>query len=240
MRSWWAWVWAGAVVGCAPTVELEVPAAPAFDLPTDAVAVIARDRECQPAADALARALRGHDRLTVDHRAPMRLELVVCGEDQSWTIEEQDSDESSSRRRTSVAARAHAVVAVTAGGRVHAHLIGTGRHHLATSWSDEPGTRPNTSQAVRRQVHEDLADDLVLQLNPVPTLVERRVYPNASSGSARDLHNLAVAAEVQGDLELAWLLAQAAWLERPSPRSASYLDALHRRRATFSPSPAAD
>ncbi len=212
-----------------PTVQLEVPAAPAVHLQADAVAVVAHDRACQPAADALTRGLADSGVLHVDHRAEVRLELIACGDDESFTVEQQGSQDSPTRRRTDVAARAHAVVAVTAHGQTAAHLIGAGRHHLTTSWT-EPNRMARVRNTAQRQAFADLADDLVQQLSPVPMLVERRVYPNASNGSARELHTLAVRAEQGGDVELAWLLAQAAHLENPTPRTASYLDALHRRR----------
>jgi hypothetical protein len=216
-------------VGCAPTVQLEVPAAPAVSLPTHAVAVVAHERVCQPAADALARELGDSDGVTVDHRAPLRLELIACGDDQSWTVEQVGSDDQPQRQRTTVAARAHAVVAVVSPDGVRAHLIGTGRHLVASSWS-EPTRLAHVSRTAHRHVLGDLAADLAHQVSPVPTMVERRVYPNAGPGSARELHNLAVRAEQRGDLDLAWLLAQAAWNERPTPARAGYLDELRRRR----------
>jgi hypothetical protein len=109
--------------------------------------------------------------------------------------------------------RAHAVAAVSFEGGVLANLIGAGR-----------GGDPLAAR-------QDLARDLAQQINPVPTLVERRVYPNAASGTARELTTLAVEAERIGDLDRAVALAEAAWAEDPNPRTASYRDELLRRRA---------
>jgi len=70
---------------------------------------------------------------------------------------------------------------------------------------------------------------VVRQLNPLPTLVERRVYPNAPAGTARDLTNQAVLAEKAGDLQRALEFATAAYVQDPNRRTASYLDDLQRR-----------
>jgi hypothetical protein len=115
--------------------------------------------------------------------------------------------------RDEAAGRAHAVAAVSFRGRVLANLIGAGRDGDTTA------------------AREDLARDLAHQLNPLPTLVERRIYPKAPSGTARELTTLAVEAERTGDLDAAVALAEAAWQEDPNPRTAGYLGELRRRRA---------
>jgi len=104
-------------------------------------------------------------------------------------------------------------------------------------WRDAPirDTIERTRSAQRYLV-DAVAIDLATQLSPVPQLVQRRLYPNANPDTARDLYNQAVLAEVSGDIDEALRLARAAHDERPSPRAASYLSELERRRNLGIPS----
>lgn len=221
-----------AIAGCRATVHLEVPPTPAVALTADTVAVVARDRACQAAADALALELTRGSYLQVDPRSALRVELFSCGDDQTVTVEQKDGADP----RTRVEGRAHAVVEVSERGRVLAHLIAAGRDDGAAGLAlpGSPGVG-RLSRISRNRVHEDLARDVVRQLNPLPTLVERRVYPNASPGSARELTTRAVLAEKAGDLPLAIELATEAWNQDPNPRTSGYLDEL-RQRALLSDS----
>lgn len=220
---------AGAALGCRATVRLELPPSPAVALTDDTVAVVAGDRACQPAANALAQELPRTSYLVVDPRSTVRIELLGCGDDLSWTMEQEQTDDGV-RERARVEARAHAVVQVSDDGRILADLVAAGRDEGGTTWS-----QPMSFLQVRRQaqhrVHADLARDIVRQLNPLPTLVARRVYPNAPAGTARELTTLAVRAEQDGDLDRALKFAEAAWLRSPSARTASYVDELRRRRS---------
>ena len=219
----------GALFACRATVHLEVPATPAVTLTDDTVAVVAHDRGCRAAADALALELPRSSYLVVDPRATVRVELFGCGDDQSWTLEQEQGPDGA-RRRTRVEARAHAVVKVSDNGRILAHLIAAGREEGATAWQ-QPTPLLRVRKQIRHHVHEDLARDIVRQLNPLPTLVQRRVYPNAPTGTARELTTLAVQAEAEGDLTQALRLAEAAWLRDPNPRTAGYVEELRRRRS---------
>jgi hypothetical protein len=131
------------------------------------------------------------------------------------------------RRRVTVNGRAHAVVAVIVDGEALAHLIGTGQSTAIGGWD-----RGNTVQ-LRRSIERELTNSVVLdlsdQIRPVPRLVQRRVFPNASDGSARQLHTLAVRAELAGDIFRAHEFASAAHDAAPSRQSASYLSELDRR-----------
>ena len=196
----------GLAVGCGSTVRLELPPTPAVALPGDAIAVVARDRACQATADALVEELGRSPSPRVDPRADLRIDLFNCG-----------------GSRAPLEERAHAVAVVSFQGRVLANLIGAGR--------DDDSNGSDEGVFDRSQAREDLARDLAHQLNPLPTLVDRRIYPNAPTGTARELTTLAVAAELQGDLDTAVVLAEAAWEEHPNPRTASYLEELLRRRA---------
>lgn len=218
------------LAGCRATVRLEVPPSPAVALTDDTVAVVARDRACQSAADALALELPRSSYLVVDPRASVRVELLGCGDDLSWTMEQEQGPEGP-RERARVEARAHAVVQVSDNGRILAHLIAAGRDEGGSTWQQRTSFLSLRRQA-RHRVHADLARDVVRQLNPLPTLVARRVYPNAPPGTARELTTLAVRAEQDGDLERALDLAEAAWLRDPNTRTASYVEELRRRRTS--------
>jgi hypothetical protein len=132
------------------------------------------------------------------------------------------------RTRIRIETRAHAAVSVSEHGSLLAHLIAAGEDEGASGWSNSLPLVQVRQQA-RRRVREDLARDVVRQLNPLPTLVSRRVYPNAPAGTARELTTLAVMAEQGGDLDRALDLAQAAWLRDPNPRTAGYIEELERR-----------
>jgi hypothetical protein len=212
---------------CAATIQLELPPTPAVRMPVERVAVVVQDRRCQPTADALARELGRTGWTEVHPAAPIRLVVFSCGDDEELLLEhEQDGD--GIRRRTLVAARAHAVVAVSDGERVLAHLIGAGRDDTDTSWTQQaPLSR--LRKTARQRAFDDLARDLVQQINPLPTLVERRVYPNAPGGTSKQLTTLAVQAELAGDLASALSYAEAAWTRDPNPRTLGYLEDLRRR-----------
>lgn len=217
--------------GCATTVHLEVPPMPAVALTADRVAVVAREKGCQAAADALALELGRSSYLAVDPRSRLRVELFACGDDQSVTVEQQQGPDGA-ESRTRVESRAHAAVEVSEGGRTLAHLIATGRDDGASAWGPHITSLGRMSRQARHRVHDDLARDVVRQLNPLPTLVDRRVYPNAPAGTARELTTRAVLAEQSGDLGAALELAAAAWQQDPNRRTAGYLDELKRRSAT--------
>ena len=79
---------------------------------------------------------------------------------------------------------------------------------------------------VSRALTEGVAADLTDQIRPIPRMVERRVYPNATAGSARHQLNLAVRAEMAGDLYEARRRARLANLIHSSPESEAYVTEL--------------
>ncbi|MEQ1503150.1 MAG: hypothetical protein ABMB14_13010, partial [Myxococcota bacterium] len=145
------WLLVGSIgSGCRATIHLEVPPSPAVALPDDAVAVVAHDRPCQAAADAVALELGRSSYLVVDPRAPVRIELFACGDDQAWTMEQEQGPDGS-RTRARVDARAHALVAVSDHGRTMANLIAAGRENGATGWQE---TVSGFRRQIRNRVHE--------------------------------------------------------------------------------------
>ena len=237
-----AWLVAVASVGCAHTVHVEHAPAAALAVPVERVAVVARDRECRPVADALITELRERDlvgtlsgaRITVDPRAAMRIDLVACGEAYQATLVQRAGGGSAEQTRSTVDGRGHAVAVIRTGENVHAHLIGAGREGRVGGWA-AGDSLPALNAAVHRALATAVARDLADQIAPVPTLVERRVWPNAADGTARRFHSLAVNAERDGDLQAAYDLARAAYRERPSERQAAYIAELARLRAQGDP-----
>ena len=71
------------LAGCIAQVRLELPPSPAVALHTDTVAVVAHDRSCQMAADAVALELTKSSYLVVDPRSSLRVELLGCAADQT-------------------------------------------------------------------------------------------------------------------------------------------------------------
>jgi hypothetical protein len=215
------------LAACAATIRVEVPASPAVLVSVDRIAVVTHDRRCQPAADALARQLRRSGWTEVHPTAEYRLVVFSCGVNDELLLEHEE-DGAVVRRRASVEARAHAVAAVHDGDRVLAHLIGAGTDEVASGWTN-PVPLSRLRRTARERACDDLARDLVQQINPRPTLVERRVYPKAQGGTSRELTTLAVRAEQSGDLAGAISYAEAAWTTDPNPRTLGYLDELRRR-----------
>ncbi len=168
----------------------------------------------------------------IDPLAETRLELFACGEERSWIREEIASDASKRvQRHTSISDRAYAVVAVIHRKRVLAHLIGSGQRGETTPGaSDGDRDRLAIGRSARWLAVQDLVEDLAEQIDPLPTLVQRRIYPNAPDGTERALTTHAVRAEQSGDLAEALRWAEAAFAQKPTPKTAAYVAELHHRR----------
>lgn len=213
------------LAGCAHTVQVELPAMPSVAITTQSVAVVTRDRACRDVADALIRELSDMGAVRVDPRSEVRLEVFGCEKPNApVTVDVELGDDGVDRRKVSVEGRAHAVLAVRVGDGTEAHLIGAARREVRGN-----GVEKNVatlSRAVDRELTEAVAADLAEQIRPVPRTVDRRIYPNAPSGTALALHTLAVDAERAGKIVLARSLAQAAYDEDPSEKHREYLEEL--------------
>lgn len=215
-------------VACAHRVEVAVPASPAISVEATRFAVIASERACARVAAGLVEALGAAEGMEVDPGAPVKLRLSSCGRVLSTEIDVEVLADGA-LRRARVQGRAHALATVEVGGEIHARLIGSSREAAANGWGDTDVFDLN-----RRLSHEldaQVAIDLLSQISPLPRQVERRIYPNADTGSARGLYSDAVRAEQRGELREAARLAQAATSTRPSRRFALYTSELERRLA---------
>lgn len=216
--------------GCAHRVEVTLPAAPAIHLDSDSVAVIAGERACRDLADGLVEQLNALDGMEVDPRSDVRLHVLQCRTHFDPRVDITVSSDEEWRGRVTVVGRGHAVLAVEAGGEVQAHLIGSAQRFA--NGEAEGGQVVTLRRRVSRALVQGVAADLAEQVRPMPRVVERRVFPNAPSDSARGHLDRAVRAELAGDLDEARRQAAMAHELRPTSWSAAYvaeLDRLSRR-----------
>jgi len=214
-----------------PKVRVEVPAAPAVAIGVSTAAVVARDRECRPIADAMIADLKAEALIEVDPRAAVKLMVFDCSVDIAWAVHQDvDSESSEELQRADIEGRGHAVMAVETPYGTVAHVIGSAREGHLGSWKKR-GLRDmlRTRSTVQRRLTASVAGDLVQQLNHQPQQVVRRIYPNADDGTAKHLTSLAVDAELRGELAEAIALAQKAHLADPTDRTADYVASLQRR-----------
>jgi len=216
---------------CGPKVQVQVPATPAVALDVSSAAVVARDRECRPIADAMIAGLKNSAHIAVDPRAQIKLMVSDCAVDIGWTVhQEVDGSASSERQRADIQGRGHALLSVETPYGTVAQVIGSAREGHLGSWRSR-GLHDmlRTRSTVQRRLTHSVASDLVQQLNNQPHQISRRVYPNADDGTAKQLTSLAVLAEQRGDLSEAIALAEQAHDAEPTERTASYLASLQRR-----------
>ncbi len=229
-----------ALVGCAHTVPVDVAPTPAAPTHATAFRVVAAERSCRSVADAVALQLRRTPGLAVDPRGDYRLDVFGCGESWQSAPPVEDMSDDGSRSQAPLTGRAYAAAALSISGHFQANLIGTSRGGANDRWSVSSGiTSRGLQRRAQRSFPHQVAADLLQQLDPRHRSVQRRVYAHAPSGTRRELHNLAVAAERWGDLDTAYFLAAAAHDAKPTVRSAGYVADLARRRLLHLPFAAA-
>lgn len=221
---------AAGLSGCAHHVRWEVQPAPAVALPAaQLLAVVADSRECKPVADALARALGARPGLRVSADAPIRLTVSDCAGGQDTTLEIVVGDAAPSvgdRRRYTVHGWSAANLTVTSPSGNAVVLSGTADRTARGSWQAPSDADVPRAATLAAELATDVAAHLADQLAPLPVSLRRTLYADAAPGSARDLHNHAVAAEQAGDLVRAVQLAEAAAALEPGRATSQYLAAL--------------
>lgn len=203
-----------ASMGCAARVPVRVPAAPSVQVPTRAISIVAVDRDCRGIGDELAEQLRSIDGMSVKPNAPTRLNIFACST--AFVMNDEDV----------VEGRTVAIAALSTVDGVVAHLLGAAQRLEHTAESAGTVKLP---KRVQSNLDAEVARDLAEQVAPVSTVVHRRVYENPSDNSARQFHNLAVAAEREGRLDDAVWWARLSWERRPTARRARYVSELTRR-----------
>lgn len=225
------------LLACATApVTWKVHPDPVLEVDTTRVAVAADSRECREVADALIETLGARPGVRIDPAATTSLLVTDCAVSTQPTVEVQHlggSDDPMApgfeeQRRVVVDGQGSARVVVTSNGVHLSDLSVKAIASEASPWSEDavPAARV---YAVDQEIVDCLADEVADALVPLPVDLERRIYKDPEPGTARALHNQAVAAEATGDIPTALELARASYAANPSPRSARYIDALEVR-----------
>lgn len=231
-------------VACAHHVSWEVQPRPSYSLPAESggvsVAVVTNGRACKAIADELVRALGTRIGVAVNPGASIRLEVRNCDRGQERTMEfEVDAFDAggfqgatTARRRYTIRGWAAADMAVISPAGSSVVLSGSANRTVHSPWTADDDLDVNRSIGLAEDLSNDVAANLANQLVPLPVALRRKVYTEAPPGSARDLHNRAVAAEQAGDLVAALGLARQAQAQEPSRAGAEYLQALQAHAVT--------
>ncbi len=222
------------MLGCAKHVTWDVQPRPSYELPSLEVSVVADERACKRVADDLAKTLSARPGVLVRPDAPVRLLVKDCEQEIDTLVEFESTFPgltysnyvSQERRRFDMRGWANAVLIVDSPSAATVRLAGGAERRVRSPWvSDGDLDMPRVftlQQAVRR----DLATDLADQLAPLPATIRRTLYRDPEPGTARQLHNLAVNAERDGDLDEALRLAKQAYAANPTSAGMDYLEDL--------------
>ncbi|MED5369842.1 MAG: hypothetical protein VX899_02400 [Myxococcota bacterium] len=227
-----------ALSGCASRVAWEVRPAPAVELDSTVVAIATDDRACKPVADSLVRTLSARPGMDVQPRAETRLVVESCEQFVSTTVEiQQDAAQASTlhtdRRKTTVSGTGVAVVGVYEGEERVAEIEVSVDLSDSVGWTefDADPSSPEVSE-MSRGVDRELAAQIADEIAPLPQDLKRRLYKDAEPGTARALHNDAVAAEQSGDLDQALMLAEEAYAAHPTAANMRYIEQLEHHAET--------
>lgn len=226
----------GSLSGCATRVAWEVRPAPTVELDTTNIAVATEDRACKPVADQLVRTLSARPGVVVQPRAETRLVVESCEQFVETTVEiQQDQAETGTlatdRRRTTVVGEGVAIVGVYNGQERIAEIEVSVDLQDRADWNATENGAPEVA-GMSRGVDEELAVSIADKIAPLPQDLKRRMYKDAEPGTARALHNQAVVAEQDGDLDLALSLAEGAYAANPTASNMRYVEELEHHAET--------
>ncbi len=226
----------GSLSGCATRVAWEVRPAPAVALDTTNIAVATEDRACKPVADRLVRTLSARPGVDIQPRAETRLVVESCEQFVETTVEIQQNQAeagtlATDRRRTTVVGQGLATVGVYSGQERIAELEVSVDLQDRADWNATGQGGPQVA-GMSRGVDDELALSIADQIAPLPKDLKRRMYKDAEPGTARALHNQAVVAEQDGELNLALSLAEEAYAANPTSSNMRYLEELEHHAET--------
>lgn len=217
-------------------ISWEVTPPPEVTVDTTRIAIAAEERECRAVADALIDSLGARPGVRIDPAASTWLLVTECEVSSHPVVEVQHqggavdawSAEFEEQRRVVVEGQGSATIVIYSNGVELTSLPVESQASESSPWSEEsvPSAR---LYAVDQQVVAGLADEVADSLVPLPVGLERRIYKDPEPGTARSLHNQAVAAEASGDLHGALDLAREAYAANPNPHGARYIDELEAR-----------
>ena len=222
------------LLGCAPHVSWEVQPLPSYTLPSLEVAVVAGDRGCKRVADELASTLSARPGVRVHPDAPVRLVVLACDGEIDTTVELEstfpgivyDTRVYQEQRRYSMRGWASATLEVQSSAVLSARLPGAAERFVQGPWVANGQLEIPGALSLDASVRRDLAANLADQVVPLPATIRRTVYRDPEPGTARQLHNEAVRAEREGNLNDALRLARAAWAAHPTADAMRFIEAL--------------
>jgi hypothetical protein len=221
-------------VGCARQVSWEIQPLPSYALPSFDVSVVAGDRGCKRVADALAETLSSRPGVRVRPDAPVRLTVRECDGEIDTNVELEstipglvyDTRVREDRQRYSMRGWANAVLEVRNGEGPTARLAGGAERRIRGQWVQQGELEIPRALSLQESVRRDLATDLADQVAPLPETLRRTLYRDPEPGTAKKLHNEAVAAEQAGDLNEALRIANQAYAANPTQDAMIYIEAL--------------
>jgi hypothetical protein len=219
------------LLACATKVTWQVTPAPVVHVDTTSVAVAAEGVECRRVADAVVAELAARPGVRVEAEAQTRLVVRGCDQELSTLIEVENARgtmrvDETDRRRVVVEGQGTARVSVLRGTASVGELEHSAVASEDSGWASDGRVATPRARAVEGELVRLLARGIADDVAPLPADLQRRLFDHPEPGTAAELHNQAVAAEIAGDLELAMKLARQAWTADPSPRGARYLEQL--------------
>jgi len=217
------------VLACAShRVSWEVLPAPGVEVDTTAIAVAAEGRDCRDIADDLVDTLNARPGVHIEPGAATRLVVRDCEALTTPVVEIQEQnglDVDHVRRRVVVTGAASARVEVHSGHLVLNTFEVAAEASEASPWTDEHIPAPRV-HVVDSRLAEAVAVEVADLLVPLPSTLQRRIYKDPDPGTAKALHNEAVAAEQEGDLTTALYYAREAYAANPTGMAVRYIQAL--------------
>jgi hypothetical protein len=224
-----------ALVGCVHQVSWTIDPVASVRLPSTDVAVVAGDRSCRALADALVDALGSRPGIDVRPSSAQRITVSGCDDEVTTTLDIEGNYPGlvygntvyTEQRRYSVHGWARGEMRVDLpGGTAGEALVFRDEveRALRGAWVQGGDLDLPASAQLRERLAAALADKLADRVAPLPETLRRTIFPDPEPGTARQLHNDAVAAEKSGNLEDALRLARAAYAADPSPGAMDYLE----------------
>ena len=220
--------------GCAKQVSWDVQPRPSYQLPSLQVSVVAGEKECKRVADDLASTLSARPGVVVHPDAPVRLLVQDCEQEIDTVVELESTFPGiayssyvfQERRRYDMRGWANAVLLVDSPSAPTVRLAGGAERRVRGPWVSDGNLDIPRVFTLQQGVRRDLATDLADQLAPLPATIRRTLYRDPEPGTSRQLHNLAVAAEREGNLDEALRLAKEAYAANPTAGGMHLLVAL--------------
>lgn len=219
--------------GCVHQVSWEVQPRPSYTLPSLELSVVAGDRACKRVADELVDVLAARPGVRVKPGSAVQLTVGRCDEGSDITVEIQNQFVGGSAvdprydQERRYHRRAWATGELTVSGpSAPVTLLGTAERTDRGQWGGESATEIPALITLRDALRRDLARDLADQVAPLPETLRRMVYRDPQPGTSRQLHNEAVQAERDGDLQRAHDLAAQAYAANPTRAEILYMDEL--------------